>query len=62
MQWKTNSKWVDLETGEALTEEIARRKYVIVKKIKKTTYNATTARGTIEITNECRESRQQTIW
>lgn len=58
MIWKTYNTYIDLETGEVLEEHIAKTEYNIIKKIKKTQYNATTQRGTISYTNECKRSEQ----
>lgn len=57
MQWKTRKILIDLETGEIIREE-DEYKYIVIKKIKKITANATTQRGVIEYTIECRRSER----
>lgn len=56
INWKANTVYVDTETGEIIPKTIAKRNYIIIKKIKKTyVYKST---GTITYTNECIRSRQ----
>lgn len=65
--WLTKSKYVDIETGEEITEREAKLNYIIIKKKKhgrtekrlnKVTGNKENI-GIIEITNECRKAGRQ---
>ena len=56
IRWKTITTYVDLHTGEILTEENARDNY-IVKHTKKET-NVYKSTGTVKITKECEKSNQ----
>lgn len=60
--WKTNTTYVDLETGEKLEEKKVREEYIIKSKKTKHTYNATTDKGTREITYECEQSKQRRLF
>lgn len=62
MLWKTNIIWVDVETGEIITEREAKEKYIIINKIKNATTNRTTNRGTIEQRNECKRNKQRNLF
>lgn len=60
IQWRTKIEFVDLETGEKITEEQARKEYVIIKSKKQShVYKST---GTITFTKQCRRSTQSKLF
>lgn len=62
MEWKTNIKFVDINTGEELTKFEARLNYTI-KKIKTEHHaNQLTQKGTKFVIYECIKSNQITIF
>ena len=69
-RWQHTKKWVDIETGEVLTENKVKREYIIIRKNKKITYEkernkygADETIGNIEWTNECtRTGKQIGMW
>lgn len=56
INWKANSKYVDINTGEELTEEVAKQNYIIKKTIKHA--KISNNHGVIEYTHECVKSPQ----
>lgn len=55
--WRTlPTKWVDIDTGEIITEAEAKRAYVVIKT--KTEKHVQRKTGTITHTKLCRTSRQ----
>lgn len=57
IQWFTESEFVDIETGEIITQEkIKKLEYIIIKKTKHATVNNST--GIVKITNQCRRTGQ----
>lgn len=60
INWSSITKYVDLDTGEQITEKDAKRAYVIVKTKKHS--HVTRSTGITEYTHECRRSRQMDLF
>ena len=60
IHWRTITTYVDIDTGEIISKAEAIKAYVIINKKKKSNVYKTT--GTIELTNECRRSKQGTLF
>lgn len=56
IHWISESKYVDMATGEEITKDVAIRGYVIIHKKKIT--NVTKKTGVITWINECKTSGQ----
>lgn len=59
-KWYTTTEYVDIETGEMLPKNVAVREYYIINKTKKTELNENY--GLIKYINECRRTKQQTLF
>lgn len=56
IKWKTESIYVDIDTGEMLNKETVIRQYKIIHK--KKTSHVYKQTGTVKYTNECRTTNQ----
>lgn len=56
IKWKTIKIYVDVDTGEILTEAKVRKEYIIINKKKES--NVYKSTGTTISTNECRRDQQ----
>lgn len=62
IHWTSNTKWVDLDTGEEITKHNAQSNYIKIKTVKNAKINDIKTRGHIEYINECRKSRQTKLF
>lgn len=60
LQWFTETKYTDIETGEQITKQLAKQSYTIIKQDKHTEINKTTAIK--QITYLCKKTGQITLW
>lgn len=60
IKWSSISIYIDVETGEILTQKEASTNYIIIKKTKHANINKKW--GTITHTNECRRTPQTKLW
>lgn len=58
-KWYTTTEWVDIETGEIISKDIAMNEYYVTNKTKKTELNENY--GIIKYINECRRRNQQKL-
>lgn len=59
IKWNSNTKYVDIETGEAITKyQFGRNNYIIIKTEKHVTFNTNKTIGYIEYTKQCRRNPQ----
>lgn len=59
-RWTTKNEYFDINNGEELSNQLAKRDYDIIKKRKTTKIE--NYHGTITITNECERKKQLKIW
>lgn len=62
MNWKTNNRYVDVDSGEEISLEQAKAAYVIIKKIIKHNTNVSKTQGIREITNECKRAYERELF
>lgn len=60
--WYKKKIFVDLETGEVISEENFKKNYYLVKKSKKYAINKQTSTGTTISINECRRTGTREIF
>lgn len=56
IKWRTKSQYVDIQTGEIITESEYKRNYIKIKTTKNTHINE--KYGIREFTHECERNRQ----
>ena len=54
--WKTNKRYVDIDSGEIISEELAKERYVIINTKKKS--NVTRTTGTTGTNNAANGTRE----
>lgn len=60
--WTSRTIYVDIETGEIITKEEAKKNYNVVKTTKVSKLNPNKTHGTTEFTRQCRKKQQGKLW
>ena len=60
--WKTTKIFVDLDTGEIISEKKAKAKYILIKITRNYVREIYSRRGTVISTHECRRNNQLTLF
>lgn len=59
IRWSSNTIYVDIDTGERITQIDAKQNYITLKSSKHATINNTKTKGHVEYTKQCRRKYKQ---